>query len=119
MSGRLWADCPHLHLWDGSCVDCLEDVTWPGSSTVSWREARTRRALAGVRLRLLVYGRPEGSRSTHERIHAGAQSYVTHGSATVPTTLGITAGESSHGTTHATHAQGAVTVSPPSVQGET
>lgn len=35
------------------------------------------------------------------------------------TPLGITAGESSHGSTHAMHAPGALTVSPPSIEGET
>lgn len=57
-----WEACPHVHLWDGSCVDCLEDVTWPGQSNVTRREARTRKALAGVRIRLAVYGTTKGHR---------------------------------------------------------
>lgn len=61
-------DCPHLHLWRGSCVDCLEDVTWPDQSTVGEREARTRRALAGVRLRLDVYGTARGHRGWRDGV---------------------------------------------------
>lgn len=48
--------CPHVHLSDGSCVDCLADVTWPGYDTVDPPEARTRRALARVRLNLALFG---------------------------------------------------------------
>lgn len=59
-SDAFWETCPHVHLHRGTCVDCLADVTWDHSN-VSALEARTRRALAGVRIRLAVYSRARGS----------------------------------------------------------
>lgn len=61
--GEEWgAGCCHLHVYRGSCADCLTDVAWTDVSSVGRAEYRTRRALAGVRLRLAVYGRAGGSR---------------------------------------------------------
>lgn len=55
--------CVHLAVYRGTCVDCLDDVAWPDLSTVGALEARTRRALARVRLQLRARGtaRPWGS----------------------------------------------------------
>lgn len=58
-----WGEaCPHLHIYRGACADCLTDVGWPDLSSIGRLEYRTRAALAGVSLRLYVYGRARGSR---------------------------------------------------------